>query len=408
MTLVSAHPEHNRTRIYRHVFLTGLLILLSALICGAQTQPTDNSASPAQLASEVLKQEVENLKIRIQESQSDVDKSAAVFETTERLIHDLSTRRTELETRINDAKRATARLNSESETQKQQLPAIQNQIVDTLIVHQRLSSQSKLRILLSSNDPTRIQRILKYFDYLTTAETQKLKILRQAIDRMQQTQNQLVTHSADLNRLQKELNHNIDTLNREQKTRRRLIEELRTGLTQDIRVLEQKRAQQQRLQQLLAGLEKLPVPPPADTAPSPEVFTAAGLSSQQGHLILPLMGPITTRFLQKDALSGVPSTGIVISGRMGADIRSISAGRVVYSDWFRGFGLLLVLDHGDGFMSLYGYNSKLLYPVGAKVVANTSIAKAGDTSGRLNAGVYFEIRHQGEAVDPLLWCKTEE
>ncbi|KPJ88770.1 MAG: hypothetical protein AMJ53_16390, partial [Gammaproteobacteria bacterium SG8_11] len=97
--------------------------------------------------------------------------------------------------------------------------------------------------------------------------------------------------------------------------------------------------------------------------------------------------------------------GVVIGSEAGTEVRSISHGRVAFADWFRGFGLLMILDHGNGYMSLYGHNDSLFKELGDWVEADEVIARVGPGSGQLGTGLYFEIRHNGKPINPIRWCK---
>jgi len=98
---------------------------------------------------------------------------------------------------------------------------------------------------------------------------------------------------------------------------------------------------------------------------------------------------------------------VTIGAHIGAEVHAVSGGRVVFADWMRGFGLLAIIDHGDGYMSLYAHNQSLYKRVGEWVEAGELIAKVGDSGGQTDSGLYFEIRHQGKPVDPAAWCKGE-
>ena len=97
--------------------------------------------------------------------------------------------------------------------------------------------------------------------------------------------------------------------------------------------------------------------------------------------------------------------GVNIPAKEGTTVRSIHHGRVVYADWLRGSGLLLIIDHGDGYMSLYAHNQSLLRDVGEWVSAGTPVATVGDSGGQAKAALYFEIRYQGKPTDPARWCR---
>jgi len=122
----------------------------------------------------------------------------------------------------------------------------------------------------------------------------------------------------------------------------------------------------------------------------------------RGRLGWPLHGKLAVRF-GSPADGERASQGVLIEAKNGSEVHAVSHGRVVYADWLRGYGLLLIVDHGDGYLSLYGYNETLLKDVGDWVDANEAVATSGDSGGRKAAGLYFELRHDGKPVDPGAW-----
>ena len=122
-----------------------------------------------------------------------------------------------------------------------------------------------------------------------------------------------------------------------------------------------------------------------------------------GKLPWPLPGRITTGYNSRRE-GALRWQGVILGAPGGTPVRAIHSGRVVFADWLRGYGLLTIVDHGDGYLSLYGYNQALLREVGEWVAAGDSLALAGNSGGNMASGLYFEIRHRGKAVNPTRWC----
>ena len=123
----------------------------------------------------------------------------------------------------------------------------------------------------------------------------------------------------------------------------------------------------------------------------------------KGRLHLPVRGELRNRFGSPREDSGLAWKGLFIATSAGQEVKAIAAGRVVFADWLRGFGNLLIIDHGGGYMSLYGNNESLYKLVGAETLGGETVAAVGNTGGNTDSGLYFEIRHQGKAFDPLAW-----
>ncbi|MEJ2322326.1 MAG: peptidoglycan DD-metalloendopeptidase family protein, partial [Gammaproteobacteria bacterium] len=157
------------------------------------------------------------------------------------------------------------------------------------------------------------------------------------------------------------------------------------GLQQDV----------QRLQELTRKLTEVVVPP--------AVPESVAFKSRKGKLPWPVKGRMVQRF-GETMKGGVTLEGIVIESHEGEDVRAVHGGEVIFADWLRGYGLLLIVDHGDGYMTLYGYNQSLLKNVGDPVEAGEIVSLAGVSGGRRNAAVYFAIRKGASPVNPLSWC----
>jgi septal ring factor EnvC (AmiA/AmiB activator) len=151
--------------------------------------------------------------------------------------------------------------------------------------------------------------------------------------------------------------------------------------------------------------------PPRSPSPSPESAeppASAAFTKLRGQLALPVRGEIVARFgSPRRTEAGVDAPtwkGVFIRAAPGTDVQAVAAGRVIFADWLRGFGNLLILDHGEGFISVYGNNSTLMRSVGERVERGDAIAEVGNTGGQAEAGLYFELRYQGRPIDPLRWA----
>jgi septal ring factor EnvC (AmiA/AmiB activator) len=356
-----------------------------------------------------LEREISQLKERIESNRESRNRAELELERTEREINRLTIERNALGAKIGATERRIEELDTNARQAEARLPSLKQELSRALVDRYRLSRRAKAAILLDPSEPTQGRRLLTYYDHLIESQTIRIASIREEIEKIAALRGQAETQRSSLARTKEEFAAKADALERVRDTRRRHIEAYVDQLARDTELIAAKREEKDRLQDLVDGINAIretapPSAPPPEGEAAPE---PAGLAHLKGALQLPAAGSIATRFGQPDPLSGIPSSGIVINTRDGADVRSVSAGQVVYSDWFRGFGLLLVIDHGDGFMSLYGYNKELLYPIGARVDANATVARAGTANGSSQSGVYFEIRHAGGAVDPLEWCRPK-
>ncbi|MGE5468277.1 MAG: murein hydrolase activator EnvC family protein, partial [Ignavibacteria bacterium] len=185
------------------------------------------------------------------------------------------------------------------------------------------------------------------------------------------------------------------------------------------REIDTMRRDEQRLGKLIEGLARIaaahPQPKPKSTRSAAEpglrnarvtdpASAGGAFAALKGKLRLPVRGTVESRFGSRRAEGGATWKGLFIRAPEGADVRAVAPGSVVFSDWLRGFGNLMIVDHGDGFLSVYGNNESLLLQAGETVTAGQAIATVGNSGGNPQSGLYFELRHQGQAFDPLKWA----
>ena len=261
----------------------------------------------------------------------------------------------------------------------------------------RLGRQSRLRLILNQDEPATVSRLLAYYDHFTTAQSDQIAGLRD--------------HLSELDRLSVELEHELSQLaavEAEQQAQQNILqqrrdqqqvllaavaEELASTQTQ----LDELTRNREDLEKLLRRLDDALADIPAD------IGGGSHPRALKGQLPMPVSGPVAKAFGQARA-AGLRWQGWLIGADSGEEIRAVAYGRVAYADWLRGYGLLLIIDHGDGFMSLYGHNESLLSDVGEWVQAGQAVATVG-RQGDQASGLYFELRSGGSAVDPAAWIK---
>jgi len=184
----------------------------------------------------------------------------------------------------------------------------------------------------------------------------------------------------------------------DQARRRRLLATLDREVSDRAQAIERLKQDEARLQRLLQQLEQVLPPLPGD-------FPKDGrFADQRGRLPLPVVGHIRATFGEPKKVGTLKWRGVLVDSPAGSDVRAVFRGRVAYADWLRGFGLLLILDHGNGYMTLYGHNQGLYKEVGEWVEGGEIIAAVGATGDTTYPGVYFEVRQNGKPRDPLQWC----
>ncbi len=259
--------------------------------------------------------------------------------------------------------------------------------------------QEYLKILLSQQDPAAVARILTYYDYYNRARLKEMQTIN--------------THLTELTTLEKKIQqqtHQLEQNRTERVNERQQMEQGRSERSQLLSQLKKDmRGKDQRLSQLLEDekslqrvLKRIAEHPPK--APM-ELSEGKPFRQLRGKLIWPTAGRITASFGSRRKVGKLRWQGVRISTREGTGVHAISHGQVAFSDWLRGFGLLTIIDHGDGYMSLYGGNQSLYKEVGDWVEAGEAIAAVGNSGGNEKYALYFEIRHNGKPINPLKWCR---
>jgi septal ring factor EnvC (AmiA/AmiB activator) len=263
--------------------------------------------------------------------------------------------------------------------------------------------QEWLKLAINQEDPARLARVLAYYNYLNRARTSLLQGMQEELTEARQLQDELLAESERLNGTRQRAMAEKAELAKSKQARRQVLAELERGLRDKDVQLKRLQENEQRLQRLLVSIQ-----PAADDDESTNDAPAAGQSSSapQGQTICPVKGRLVEQF--GSSRMGGRWGGVLIAAQEGAPVRAVSDGRVAFSDWLRGYGLLTIVDHGDGYMSLYAFNQSLYKNVGDRVGVGEVIATVGASGGRTEPGLYFGMRERGRPVNPLLWCNLSD
>ena len=288
----------------------------------------------------------------------------------------------------------------------------------------REGSADRLRLALEGRDAATVARHLQYYGYIQRSRAALIADLRQQAERLAAVERETAARRDELARNEEEAKREAGRLEHERAQRAavvaRLAGEIARGraqigrlkrdesrlsrLVEEIaRTLARKEAQRRRAErregERRPGPEKgRPVERAADASTADQPF-----GQLRGKLRLPVRGQVTGRFGAPREEPGITWKGVFIHAVTGATVHAVADGRVVYADWLRGFGNLLILDHGEGYMSLYAYADSLLRGVGENVRSGDVVAHAGTSAGNADSGLYFELRRDGKPFDPMRW-----
>lgn len=261
----------------------------------------------------------------------------------------------------------------------------------------RMGHQSPLVVLLNQQDPVAVARNLRYNEYFLQARTKKIQEYQSTASRLNQAEQALQKMLADLREQYRTLAQQQNLLQAQRQERERTLRALRGQIKTKSNSLAQ-------LTRDKAALAKVIAAARATMGRLPTPVNYPFFAQAKGKLPWPVQGKLQNRFgaVRNGSLRW---DGVMIAVPSGTPVNVIHAGRVVYADWLSGLGLLMIVDHGGGYMSLYAHNAVLFKEVGEWIRSGDTIARSGDSGAEQTAGLYFEIRYQGEPVDPARWCR---
>ncbi|HRQ04485.1 MAG TPA: peptidoglycan DD-metalloendopeptidase family protein [Nitrosomonas halophila] len=399
-----------------------LLLLLN--LCGVLT-----SAAAAQ-SNQDNKQQLRDLQGRISTLQKDLaqkesskNEAADALRDSERAISDIQRQLAKLAKQRQSAQTQLAQLQAQSAQLEQQISLKQEQL-GQLIYHQHLTGREEhLPLLLKQQDPNALMRKLHYYGYLVRARSEHIDSLRDQMHELDALTKESLAKQQKLERIQQAQLSQKTRLEQEKTKRAALLTKLSDAIEQQRNEITKLRQDEQRLTELIAQINKLLAQRKAAAAAAaarqssksprlrneqlPDASKQRGaFASLKGKLRLPVRGELVNRF-GSPREGSVKWKGLFIRARGGNEVKAIANGQVVFADWLRGFGNLLIVDHGSDYMSLYGNNEAIYKRVGDKVKTGDTIAAVGNSGGNAETGLYFELRYQGKPFDPLTWAKIE-
>jgi murein hydrolase activator len=303
---------------------------------------------------------------------------------------------------LRQQRQAGANQRAQLEAQKRQLEADLSGNRSTLAGQMRaaylIGREEPLKLLLNQGDPARAGRMFVYYSYFGRARALKIQAIEADLQRIGQLDGQLQAQDAKLAGLQQAQQAQVSALQQARSQRMQVLASISAQTQNRAARLARLRHQRSDLESLLAQLRQATASLPSeDPGHSP-------FARLRGRLPRPVAGTIIEGYGQVRA-GGLKWQGDLFATQREAPVRAVSRGRVVYADWLAGLGLLIIIDHGDGYMSLYGHNDRLYESVGQQVAAGQIIAQAGDSGGSARPELYFEIRREGEPLDPRLWLR---
>lgn len=349
---------------------------------------------------EAVRERIAGVKKEIEQGREQHDSLEQSLADAERKIGEVAGHLHKLGAQIAHRKRAIDKLQAKLAEQRRALSGRLDALGRQIRAAYRTGRQGKLRLLLSQTEPAALGRLLTYYDYYADAQAEAIAAVREHIDALQNTRAELARERDGLQADHERQARLLRTLRDSRAQREQALAKLESRLSDRGRDLQDLKADESELHQLLESLQnKL-----ADIPAKP----SGGKSFPQlkGELPAPVDGRTIAAFGQAKSGGHLHWQGVWLAAPEGAPVQAAAAGRVVYVGWMHRYGLIAVLDHGDGYFTVYGHNQSVYAEVGSWVSAGETIAAAGTSGGHKTSGVYFEIRHGRTPQDPADWLHS--
>jgi septal ring factor EnvC (AmiA/AmiB activator) len=368
------------------------LLLVTSIATNAETE------TEYQQRLQALAGTIKTIQNQLRSTKNDKNKLQSSLQESEQKQAALAKEIARIEEALRREKKQLARLRRQRAKLDKDKHEQQLSLDDTIRQAHRLGQQSGIKLLLNQQQPQHISRLVRYHRYIVNAHQIAVKDFIHTLDELTAVSEKINVVAHSLVQQQQDLESEQETLRSSQKKRLGVMRKISRSLRDQGQQLSTLNADQQRLQNLLDEatntLANLTLP--ENTTP---------FNTLRGRLPFPTQGKILQAYGKPQFDGKLNRNGILIGNRMGADVVSVHYGRVIFSDYLRGHGLLIIIDHGDGYMSLYGHNEMLLKAVGEWVSASEKVATVGNSGGQTQIGLYFEIRNKGAPVNPQPWLQ---
>ncbi len=382
-------------RAMRRPLLTSLVVVVAAAAMPGRGD-ADDAAQKRERLREVREQ-IEAVREDLAAQRQRRDEASQALARIEQEIGDIAGEMARLDQRIADNQQRLEKLEARRAALKDKLAAHRETLGQQLRAAYRMGRQPALRLLLRQDNPSTLARALGYYRYLNNARLAAIERARELVTEVEAVARETQATEEELAADRASLAQRRQDLQSARRERQAVIAELEASIDDKGERLEQLRASRNRLQELVRDLESALGDIPA--APLEE----EPFGSRKGRLPWPVSGSVRRHFGEARAEGRMRWQGIVVDAEAGRQVGAVYYGRVVFADWLSGFGQLVIVDHLDGYMSLYGYNRRLLRTAGDWVVPGDPVATVGSSGGRNRAGLYFEIRKNGDPIEPKGW-----
>jgi len=380
--------------------------LVRCLIVLCATVPALAGAGQDEGLAQIKERELEAVRDKISDLKESMDKRAAErdrisgdLQEAEVDIAEKRTRLADLERQLDFSRRKKAEIEARLGQREVELVAESEQLQAQLVAAYTSGRQERLKLLLNQHDPATLGRLLTYYRYMSDFRGRNIQGVNAAIKELSSLQSEAAREEEHLASLTRTRQAELEELDSAQSRRRELLASLKARIAQEGSEIDRLAAEERDLARLIAELTSILSDYPI-TAEEP-------FSTFKGSLTWPIAGSLLHDFGQPRSAGGLKWNGVVLAAPRGREVRAVYHGRVAFADWLAGMGLLVIVDHGEGFLTLYGYNETTLKSAGDWVAPGDVIATVGDSGGQAQTGLYFEIRQGTSPVNPRAWVSRQ-
>ena len=375
-------------------FLTTLWLLGFAAVSLAQ----DSSGE----LTKVKEQELEEVRERISALKKSMDAAAVDRDRLTGELQELDIAISEQRLRIADIERDQTytankkrKLNTELAEREQHLDEESEALAAQVRTAYMSGSQEKIKLLLNQRDPATLGRLMAYYRYLNDYRAENIESVIEQIRKLDELRSQIAAEEARLATLARARYDELGRLNASQESRKDLLVALRRKIANEGAEVSRLAAQEKDLTRLIAELTSILSDYP--------ISSEQPFREYKGRLTWPVAGTLRHDFGQPRVGGNIKWNGVVLAAPRGREVRAVYHGRIAFADWLAGMGLLVIVDHGEGYMTLYGYNETILKDTGDWVAPGDVIATVGDSGGQAQTGLYFELRRGTTPENPRRW-----
>ncbi len=385
-------PPNKRKKIIKECILVCLLGLSLITIA-------DDSSNKEILKLEKIQSQMVNVNKEIVESKDKVSVLQAELKENELITNSIAIQLESIQNKISKKKYTLKELKQKKENHQKIINKEKEILISQIRSIYKIGNNNYFKILLNQKNPSQITRAIAYYDYDNYARSKRIKNLGRILNDIEKIESAISRQTTKLELLEGKHKFKIKKFNEYRDNRLKFIKDINKYIKQQGIELLLLKENERKLGDLLNNLKNQQL----DKFDSNE--RELSFSSKKGKLIWPINGKLLKKFGEEKKITGIKWKGVLIEAKNDSRVSAISDGKIVFADWFRNFGLLIIIEHQNNFLSLYGHNKKLIKKTGDFVNTGEKIATVGDTGGMEKTALYFEIRKGKKTLDPSKWCK---